>query len=199
MKSKEQILDKMAKNMPSKLNDKIRPYVLKAMEIYAKEQFDETEIQAYSSNDGEFLLNWSCFEDMLINEFNKVKNNDNFYKYAKEEKYIDELKALVEYIEKNEFRGHPGNKLDQIFHNELFISVKTAEKLNRNDVINADLLMYKTGRARVLKEVLVSAEIFFVLRRKTWANHKITLVFEAAHDDYVYDVLDRIDKGDLLL
>ena len=43
------------------------------MEIYTKEQFDETQIQAYSSNDGEFLLNWSCFEDMLINEFNKVK------------------------------------------------------------------------------------------------------------------------------
>jgi len=199
MKSKEQLLDEMVREIPLKLNDKIRPYILKVMKTYAKEQFDETEIRAHSSNDGEFLIKWNYFADMLINEFNEIKNSDIFYKYAKEEKYIDELEALVEYIEKNEFRGHPQDKLDSIFCNELFINVKIAEKLNRNDVINADLLMYKTGRARVLKEVLVFADIFFVLRRKTWANHKITLEFEAAHDDYVYDVLNRIDKGDLLL
>jgi len=101
MKSKEQILDEIVREMPFKLDDKIKSSILKAMDIYAKEQFDETEIQAYSSNDGEFLLNWSYFEDMLINEFNEIKNNDIFYKHAKEEKYIDELEALVEYIEKN--------------------------------------------------------------------------------------------------
>ena len=199
MKSKEQILDEMVREMPLKLNDKIRPYILKVMETYAKEQFDKSEILAYSSNDGEFLIKWSYFDDMLINEFNELKNNEIFYKYAKEEKFIDELEALVVYIEKNEFRGHLQDKLYNIFCDELFINVKIAEKLNRNDVVNPNLFMYKTGRAKVLKEVLVFANIFFVLRKKTWTNHKILLEFEAAHDDYVYSVLNKIDEGNLLL
>lgn len=150
MKSKEQILDEMVKEMPFNLDDKIRPYILKAMETHTKEQFDETDIMAFSSNDGEFLVQWSCFEEMLINEFNKIKNGDIFYKRAKQGKYFKELEELIEYLEKNEFRGHPQDKLASIFYNELFINAKTAEKLNRNDVINPDLLMYKTGRARVL-------------------------------------------------
>lgn len=149
-------------------------------------------VNCYSSEDGKYLWQGSCFENELLKTFEDCAKPCGKIKKSKWVKVLEKECKTIK-------TSHPQDKLHEIFDNHVYIAYEFAEKLNLFDVLMADVLIKKDNEiGRAMLELCSNADLRFIVCKKYYLDSEtMEIDFEVCHHDNFYPCHNAMIKGEL--
>jgi len=147
-------------------------------------------IECWSSKNGMYLNNGTCFEGQLLASFiHWGKEKDN------EEWYI----ILTKEVESRKEERHVQDILHNIFDTNVDIDFDFANNLKLYDTITSDCLMPISDLGKAIIELCIYSNLIFIVSRKFFLKKDyLTIDFEACTLDYNREGYDDIIANKIL-
>ncbi len=141
-----------------------------------------TEIQCWSSNNGEFLFEGQSFDETLLLQFQSCCEMS----YTKNDKWVNLLKNRLKNKEEGEHNDQ--NVLYAIFTRLISIDYDFAKSLSLFDILDSECFTAKDELGDALIQLCVMADLTFIVTRKKYTSKEsIAIDLEVCHCDYDRD------------
>ena len=137
----------------------------------------------------------SSYEEVLYNE---LIDSHKLIDFTPLYKKVEEIFSDDTYIDRGIINKENITQDDiyRVFELHVKLDYDFAKQLNMLDVVGWDCFLFEKEEGEVLRALLDSADLLFVVAKKTWrTKDKIDIEFEATDTDFQEEAINNIKLG----